>query len=80
MDTEYRTMYNVFDGAVYEDFVFYCTRKQSPVGKLASGAYRSMQFDAPKRTVSQSLIQTLSRKTGNLYVISNGRQVKLVEV
>jgi hypothetical protein len=27
MDTEYRTMHNLFDGAVYEDFDFYCTRK-----------------------------------------------------
>jgi hypothetical protein len=56
MDTEYRTMYNLFDGAVYEDFAFYCTRKQSLVGKLASGAHLSMPLDAPERTVSQSLI------------------------
>jgi len=34
MDTEYRTMYNVFDGAVYEDFAFYCTKKTISCGKI----------------------------------------------
>jgi hypothetical protein len=46
MDTEYRTMYNLFDGAVYEDFVFYSTRKLL-CGKTGS---RCSPFYASART------------------------------
>jgi hypothetical protein len=80
MDTEYRTMHNLFDGAVYEDFDFLLHREITLARKSSSGAHRTMHFDAPERTVSQSLIRTLSRKAWDLHVISNSWRVKPEEV
>jgi hypothetical protein len=48
MDTEYRTMYTLFDGAVYEDFVFYCTRKTILAGKPDPGAHHSLHLNEPE--------------------------------
>jgi hypothetical protein len=53
MDTEYRTMHNLFDGAVYEDFVFLLHQETVACGKIGSG--RS-PFSASKSTKTKRIL------------------------
>jgi hypothetical protein len=60
--------------------LFFTAPENSFAGKPAPGVRRSMHRHAPERTVSHFLVQTLPRKTGNLYMISTGWQAKPGEV